>query len=118
MADDTVGGLHVTHLGWAVVAFSAIGVSQPVMEIDHRVALLADIGKVRKGLNSGGSCCNNAYTFSVTGKALSTHSGIVIIGQITRTRISKGMTYHTVSWLYSSSMPMTLAAISMPWIIM
>ena len=52
MADDAVCRLHVTHLGWAVVAFGAVGVSQPRMEIGWQVALLAGVGVVGKEL-----CC-------------------------------------------------------------
>ena len=118
MTDDAVGRLHVTHLGCTVVTFSAVGVSQPRMEIGWQVALLAGVGEVGKGLDGGGGRCNNTYAFSVTGKTLGTHTGIMIIGQITPARVSQGMTYHTVSWFYRPSMPMTLNTISVPRIIM
>jgi hypothetical protein len=88
------------------------------MEIGWQVALLAGVGVMGKGLDSCGSRCNNTYTFNVAGKTLGTHAGIMIIGQITPARVSQGMTYHTVSRFYRSSMPMTLNAISVPRIIM
>jgi hypothetical protein len=118
MADDAVGRFHVTHLGWAVVAFSAVGVSQARMEIGGQVALLTGVGVVRVSLDGGGRGCNDSCTFSVTDETLGTHTGIMIIGQITRTRVSQGMTCNTVSWLNRPSMPMTLDAVSVPRIIM
>ena len=84
MADDTVCRFHVTHLGWAVVAFGAVGVSQTCMEVGGQVALLAGVGVMREGLDGGGRGRPSA-ALDVAGEALSTEVGIMTFYQITRT---------------------------------
>ena len=112
MADNTVGWLHVTHLGWTVVAFSAVGVAEARVEGGGQVALLTDIGEVGIGLDGGGGRGHHTNAFSVTGKTLGTHTGVMIRGQGTLTRITEGMTERTLGGCHRSPMTMALNAIS------
>lgn len=76
MADDAVCRLHVTDLGCTVMAFSAVGVSQPRMEIGWQVALFAGVGVVGKSL-----CCSrrgrSAAALGVAAETVSTKTGIM-----------------------------------------
>ena len=76
MADDTVCRFHVTHLGWAVVAFGTVGVTQTRMEVGGQVALLAGVGVVREGLDGGGRG-RPAAALDVATEAVSAESGIM-----------------------------------------
>ena len=117
MADYTVIRGYVARLGGTVVAVSTVSVSQSCMQCIHNMAGEALISNVVKG-ERGGSCRGPCFTLGMADKTFGPHIRIMIIGQITRARISQGMTCHAIICPYRSSMSMTLDAIRMPWIIM
>ena len=117
MTHHAVSWRNISCLWGTVVTVGTIPMPQSCMQGVDYMAGKAVISNVVVGERCGGGC-GSCLTLSVAGKTLSTHIWIMIIGQITLTRVSKGMTYNTVSGFYRSSMPMTLNAIRMSWIIM